>query len=85
MDDLDEVLSAAPDVILLDNMTPGQVRRAAEIVRHKCADGRRPMLEASGSVNLANVRGYAEAGADRVSVGALTHSAPALDISLRIA
>jgi len=81
---LESALAAGPDVILLDNMTPDQVRQAAAQVAAKCAAGRRPLLEASGAITLANVSAYAVAGADRISIGALTHSAPALSLSLEI-
>ncbi|MBV9788834.1 MAG: nicotinate-nucleotide diphosphorylase (carboxylating), partial [Chloroflexi bacterium] len=64
------------DVILLDNMEPAQLRAAVELI-----DGR-ALAEASGGVNLETVRGLAEAGVDLISVGALTHSAPSLDIGL---
>ena len=80
--DLEAALGAAPDIIMLDNMTPGQVREAAALVRKKAGDGGRPLLESSGTVTLATVRDYAEAGADMISVGALTHSARAFDLSL---
>jgi nicotinate-nucleotide pyrophosphorylase (carboxylating) len=75
---------AGADIVMLDNFTPAAVRRAAGWVRAEVRHiGRRPpVLEASGGITLSNVRRYAEAGADRVSVGALTHSAPAADISL---
>ena len=76
-------LAAAPDVVLLDNMTPAQVREAADMARRVAGEAR-PLLEASGAITLENVRQYAEAGADRISVGAPTHSAPALDLSLDI-
>lgn len=75
-------LAAGPDVIMLDNMSPQQVREAAALTKAKA--GARPLLEASGTVTLATVRDYAEAGADRISIGALTHSAPALNLSLEI-
>ncbi len=81
---LEPALAAAPDVILLDNMTPDEVRRAVALVETKCAGGSRPLLEASGAISLANVGAYAVAGADRISIGALTHSAPALSLSLEI-
>ncbi len=81
---LREVLPARPDIILLDNMTAEQVREAVETVKAECDDGARPLLEASGMVNLENVGLYAEAGADRIAIGALTHSAPALDISMEL-
>lgn len=78
MEELREALSLRPDSILLDNMSPGQLQEA---VRHTA--GAVP-LEASGGVNLETVRGIAETGVDRISVGALTHSVTALDISMRI-
>jgi len=66
------------DHILLDNMSLEEMRRAVEL-----RDGRTlPQLEASGGVNLATVRGIAETGVDFISVGALTHSAPSLDLGL---
>src|SRR5262245_9599115 len=72
---------AGADLILLDNLTPEQVRAAVAAVR-----GRFPRervgLEASGGIVLENVRAFAEAGVDRISIGALTHSAAALDLSL---
>ena len=78
LDEVAEALDAGADRILLDNMTPEQVRRAVELV-----DGR-ARLEASGGISLATVRAYAETGVDFVSVGALTHSARSLDISLDV-
>jgi nicotinate-nucleotide pyrophosphorylase (carboxylating) len=71
-------LDAGADAILLDNMTTEMVAEAVKI-----ADGR-TLLEASGGMNLDTVRGYAETGVDLISVGALTHSAPAVDISLEV-
>jgi nicotinate-nucleotide pyrophosphorylase (carboxylating) len=71
-------VDASPDLILLDNMTPEEVRVVAEAV------GGRVPLEVSGGVDLRNVAAYAEAGADFIAVGALTHSARALDIGLDI-
>lgn len=67
------------DVILLDNMLPDIMRRAVEMGR-----GKGVLFEASGGVTLASVRAIAETGVDFVSVGALTHSAPAIDFSLEI-
>jgi nicotinate-nucleotide pyrophosphorylase (carboxylating) len=75
----DEALAAGPDIILLDNMTPEQMREA---VRRRNERASKVLLEASGGVNLQTVRAIAETGVDRISVGALTHSAPALDIGL---
>jgi nicotinate-nucleotide pyrophosphorylase (carboxylating) len=76
-----EALEAGVDRILLDNMTPEAIRGAVELVRTSPG---RPETEASGGVSLETVRAIAEAGVDFVSVGALTHSAPALDLSLLI-
>jgi hypothetical protein len=59
----------------------GQVRQAAGLA-HGLGGAERPLLEASGGITLQNVRQYAEAGADRISIGALTHSAPAADLAL---
>jgi nicotinate-nucleotide pyrophosphorylase (carboxylating) len=79
LDQLDEALPAQPDIILLDNMTHDQMREA---VRRRNAVAPKVLLEASGGVTLATVRAIADTGVDRISVGALTHSAPALDIGL---
>jgi nicotinate-nucleotide pyrophosphorylase (carboxylating) len=75
---IDEALAAGAQMILLDNFTPDQVAQAVKRIA-----GRVP-VEVSGGVRLDNVRAYAEAGPDYVAVGALTHSAPAVDISLDI-
>jgi nicotinate-nucleotide pyrophosphorylase (carboxylating) len=79
LEQLGEALVSRPDIILLDNMTLDQLRQAVA-QRDAAAPG--VLLEASGGVTLATVRGIAETGVDRISVGALTHSAPALDIAL---
>ena len=75
----DEGLSAGPDIVLLDNMSPAELRRA--VTRR---DARNPAieLEASGKVDLATVRQIAQTGVERISVGALTHSAVSLDVGL---
>lgn len=79
LEELDEALEAGAARLLLDNMTPEQVRACVQRVRqHGPA---RPEVEVSGGITLANVRQYALAGPDFISVGALTHSAPAADIS----
>ena len=83
--DVDEALRAAAagaDLVLFDNFEPARVREAVAVV---CARHPRVGLEASGGITLANVRAFAEAGVDRISVGALTHSAAALDLSLSFA
>jgi nicotinate-nucleotide pyrophosphorylase (carboxylating) len=76
--ELDEAISAGTDGVLLDNMTPEEVR--------ECVDraGGRVRLEVSGGIDAGNIRAYAETGVDYISVGALTHSAPAVDINFRI-
>jgi nicotinate-nucleotide pyrophosphorylase (carboxylating) len=76
----EEVLALGADVVLLDNMTHAQVAEAVAI--RDRASGVKPLLEASGGINLDTVRGYAEAGVDLISVGALTHSAIGVDIGL---
>jgi len=76
---LAEVLPASPDIVLLDNMSPEVLREAVTL---RNAGFRHVELEASGGVNLNTVRAIAETGVDRISVGALTHSAVALDIGL---
>ncbi len=78
MTELHEALAAGADVIMLDNMGVNAMKEAVDIV-----SGRVP-LEASGNVNLENVRSIAETGVNMISVGALTHSASAVDISMRI-
>lgn len=80
-DELREALEESPDIVLLDNMTPENVQEAVGIAR---ARNDKIVLEASGGITLENVRRYAEAGVDWISVGALTHSAPAADLSLEI-
>jgi nicotinate-nucleotide pyrophosphorylase (carboxylating) len=79
--ELRDAVAAGADWILIDNQRPETVARWCAIAR---GSGRRPFLEASGNVRLENVREYAEAGADAVSVGALTHSVRAADVSLEL-
>jgi nicotinate-nucleotide pyrophosphorylase (carboxylating) len=77
---LDEALAEAPDVIMLDNFSLADL--AAAVARVGDRAGGRVVLEASGGVSLESVRAIAETGVDVISVGALTHSAPSLDIGL---
>lgn len=79
LEQLEQVLPIAPEIVLLDNMTPDQLRAA---VKRRDAVSPDTRLEASGGVNLDTIRAVAETGVDRISVGAITHSAPALDIGL---
>lgn len=75
-EEVKEALIAGADIIMLDNMTPEQMRKAVRMI------DRNAVVEASGGITLRNVREVAETGVDFVSVGSLTHSAPALDIGL---
>jgi len=96
LDQLREALRPEVDRILVDNRPPEEVRRAVEAADAWCAehpsdsprrrpDARRwPELEVSGGITLATARAYAETGVDYLSIGALTHSAPALNLSLEI-
>ena len=87
VEDLDELraaVRAGADIVLLDNMTPDEIKRAVEIAEAVASGAQRPLLEASGGIDLDIVAEYARAGVDRISIGALTHSAPALDISLNL-
>jgi nicotinate-nucleotide pyrophosphorylase (carboxylating) len=83
LDELRAALKQNPDVILLDNMAPSLVHQAVGEVRNHAAPNK-ICTEASGGITLQNVREFAEAGVDWISVGALTHSAPAVDISFEI-
>jgi len=78
LDDVREALAAGVEQILLDNMTPARMREAVVLVDGKAT------LEASGGVSLETVRTIAETGVDFISVGALTHSARSLDVSLEL-
>ncbi|BCA53173.1 Nicotinate-nucleotide diphosphorylase [Nitrospira sp. KM1] len=73
-----QALAAQADVILLDNMSVNMVKRAVALIRG------RALVEVSGGISLTNVRAMAAAGADRISIGALTHSASAADVSLEL-
>jgi nicotinate-nucleotide pyrophosphorylase (carboxylating) len=79
--ELIEVLPAFPDMVLLDNMSPARLKQAVAVTRKMCPK-RRPLLEASGGITLSNVRQVAMTGVDRISVGALTHSRKAIDMTL---
>jgi nicotinate-nucleotide pyrophosphorylase (carboxylating) len=79
LDELDEAIAAGADAIMLDNMSNQQI---SEAVARRDASDRRILLEASGGVTLERIRGLAATRVDLISCGALTHSAPAIDISL---
>jgi nicotinate-nucleotide pyrophosphorylase (carboxylating) len=82
LEEVREALRTGADRIMFDNMSPVLMRQAVEIVH--AHDGPRPETEASGGITLETIRSYAETGVDFVSIGALTHSAPALDLSLQL-
>ncbi|MFZ0964322.1 MAG: carboxylating nicotinate-nucleotide diphosphorylase [Terriglobia bacterium] len=79
LEELDDAILAGADGVLLDNMSPEEVRECVQR-----AEGR-VVLEVSGGIDAHNIRAYAEAGVDYISVGAVTHSAAAVDINFRIA
>jgi nicotinate-nucleotide pyrophosphorylase (carboxylating) len=80
-DELQAALDNGAESLLLDNMSPADVKKAVKIVRERGGD---IPTEASGGIVLANIRKYAQTGVDYISVGALTHSAPAVDLSMKI-
>jgi nicotinate-nucleotide pyrophosphorylase (carboxylating) len=79
--ELELALDHGAESLLLDNLTPAEVKKAVAVVRDR---GLAIPVEASGGITLENIRKYALAGPDYISVGALTHSAPAVDLSMRI-
>ncbi len=87
LEELEQALANGAEAILLDNMTPEDVRRAVERCAHAAIPGsdHRIPVECSGGIRLENVRAYAEAGVDFISVGLLTHSTHTADMSLRVA
>ena len=76
LEQVTEAVSAGADIVMLDNMSPEQVAVCVEEVAGAC------LIEVSGGVTLDTIGDYARAGADLISIGALTHSAPVLDIGL---
>lgn len=83
LDEVRQALEAGADVIMLDNMDCAAMKQAVELCRS--AGGRKPLLEASGGITDETLRAVAETGVDIISIGALTHSVKALDISMKIA
>ena len=78
LEEVEEALSCNVDIIMLDNFSTDFMRNAVELINGKC------LVEASGNINIDNVKEVAETGVDFISVGALTHSVKALDISLEV-
>jgi len=82
-DQLNHVLKIpGVDIVLLDNMGQWQLKHAVDMRNEMCGKGKKPLLEASGNINLNNVSAIAQCGVDRIAVGAITHSATAVDIAL---
>ncbi|MBN1871152.1 MAG: carboxylating nicotinate-nucleotide diphosphorylase [Candidatus Omnitrophica bacterium] len=82
--EFEDALSAGPDIIMLDNMSPDEIAEAVKIRDASTSRTRRVIIEASGNIRLDNIEEYAKTKVDRISVGAITHSPPALDFSLDI-
>jgi nicotinate-nucleotide pyrophosphorylase (carboxylating) len=79
--ELEQAIAGGAEAILLDNMTPKEVAKAVKLLRSKLP---KATIEASGNMNLKTLRDYAKTGVDFISVGALTHSAIAVDLSMKI-
>jgi len=84
-----DVADAGVDIILFDNIEPSKIRKAINMVKEYeknqgARTGKAILTEASGNITIQNVEDYAKAGVDRISIGAITHSARALDISFEI-
>lgn len=84
LEQVDQALQAGVDRIMLDNMDPARIRSALDLIRRRSEGGKRPRVEVSGNVTLENFGLLAMDGVDEISIGSLTHSAPALDISLEV-
>lgn len=73
-----EAIKSNPDIIMLDNMSVAEIKKAQKIINKKC------LIEISGGINLSNIKNFADLGVDFISIGALTHSARAVDIGLDV-
>ena len=78
LDEVKEALAAGADIIMLDNMTPAQVAQCKDVIAGKA------IIEVSGGINAQNLEAYCKVKPDVISMGALTHSVPAKDLSLKI-
>lgn len=83
-DEFIEAIMFMPDIILLDNMKPAMIRKLVNLRNRLCAKGKKVLLEISGGVSLQNMKKYLRTGVERISIGALTRSARAVDISMKI-
>jgi nicotinate-nucleotide pyrophosphorylase (carboxylating) len=81
-EELEQAIAGGAESILLDNMSPTEVARSVKLLRKQLPDA---PIEASGNMNLETIADYAKTGVDFISVGALTHSVVAVDLSMRIA
>lgn len=81
--ELRDVLTAHPDVVLLDNLRGASLKKAVALIK-ECPKKYRPLIEASGGISLKSVKLVAAAGVDRISIGALTHSIKSVDVSLEL-
>ncbi|GAB1401169.1 carboxylating nicotinate-nucleotide diphosphorylase [Elusimicrobiota bacterium] len=79
-----DALNAKVDLIMLDNMKKEQLVKMIKFIRKNSTEKYKPQIEISGGVNLKTIKEFAKLGIDRISIGMLTHSAPSLDISLKI-
>jgi nicotinate-nucleotide pyrophosphorylase (carboxylating) len=86
LDALKKIYDCEADIIMLDNMSPAKIKKAVEWIKKHQAQpkSKKTILEASGGINLSNIKEIAKTGVDLISVGEITHSAPALDTSLEI-
>lgn len=81
-DEFEEALAWAPEIILLDNMTPAQIKKCVTLRNKVVSPRSQVLLEISGGVTVSNLKKYLKTGVDRISMGSLTHSAPVADVSL---
>jgi len=81
LEDFEEALGGYPDIIMLDNMEPGDIAKAVAIREKK---GSKALIEVSGNIGLDNIEEYAKHRPDFISIGSLTHSVKSLDVSLEV-
>jgi nicotinate-nucleotide pyrophosphorylase (carboxylating) len=84
-DQVEEAVRAGADLVLLDNMTPDEARACVAAAEQAAGAGHRPLIEASGGITLDTVAAFGQTGVDLISVGAITNSAPVLDVGLDLA
>jgi len=84
MQEVKDALKAKADIIMLDNTSYENTKKMVAVIRKNSAKTYKPEIEISGGVNLKTIKKFAKLGIERISVGMITHSAPALDITLEI-